>query len=135
MDHDQQRFVTWLQNYVYNREVDEYLKIADRKSLEYVAEATYYCVEHGLDKLLSEYTMYQIRRFCPWEDFRLNTPDSSSYHRLLYTVVNSMSRRMPGDLFAWQVQYALGQAAHLFYIKKHGIPKHKEETRKYEDKY
>lgn len=106
--------VEWLEKYVKS---EQFIKMySDEKNLELVAEATFWTVNLGLDKLIAKMSHQEISKFQPMTEGRLTTTERT-------TLINKVCDKLTKPAFSFESSYALGQAAWAVYVKNNSYEK------------
>lgn len=118
-----EKMIEWLKVYVNS---SDFLALyPDERSLELMAEATFWSVKLGLEIHLAKMSYEEIRTFHPvMESFTEETPRARAIEKVCSKLVK--------PAMSHEASYALGQAAWCVYVHNHTFEKMQEEKGEYE---
>lgn len=119
-----EKMIAWLRRYLNNPTfIAQY---SDRRSLELVAEATFWSVQLGLETHLAKMSYAEIREFQPLDErFQDNITRRSA-------LIDEVYKKMLAPAMSHEASYALGQAAWCVYVRTNTLEKMRREERAYE---
>ena len=102
-----QEMVEWLKTYV---DCSDFMAFyTDERSLEMIAEATFWSIELGLEKHLAQMCYEEIRAFQPlMERLTKQTPRARA--------INEVCSKLKKPAMSYEASFALGQAALCVYV-------------------
>lgn len=113
----------WLKKYVNS---PDFLKLySDSRSLELMAEATFWSVKLGLDTHLAKMTYREIREFHPLEERFGNKTERS-------ILIDEVCKKLVKPAWSHEASFALGQAAWCVHVHNNSFKKLKEEEQLYD---
>lgn len=117
------KMVEWLKKYVNS---PEFLKsYTNERSLELVAEATFWSVKLGLEPLLAKMSYSEIRKFQPLSERFLETTERTTF-------INDVCKKLVKPAISFEISYAIGQAAWCVYMHNNSFQKLQEDQTQYE---
>lgn len=120
---DYKKMVKWLTEYVNCPEFLATYSDNDNRSIELVAEATFYSVNLGLDEHFLKMSYSEIREFQLLNEMLL----LSEREKLIRSVLSQLKK----PAIIQEAQYAMGQAAWCIYIHHYSYKKLQEENEAY----
>ncbi len=116
------KMIEWLKLYV--NSPDFLASYSDQRSLELVAEATFWSVKLGLEEHLAKMSYEEIRKFQPLKERFLKTTERS-------VLINEVCKKLTKPATSHEASYALGQAAWCVYIHHNTFKKVEDEEKTY----
>lgn len=113
----------WLKKYV--NSPDFLSSFSDRRSLELVAEATFWSVKLGLEPLLAKMNYAEIRKFKPLSERHLEKTERTE-------LIDAVCEKMAKPAMSHEASYALGQAAWCIYIHNNSFSELQKQQKLYE---
>jgi hypothetical protein len=118
-----QKMVAWLIKYVNSY---DFMKMYhDTRSIEAIAEATFWSVQLGLEPHLAKMSYAEIRKFQPLQERTFENTERSK-------LIKDVCAKLMKPAMSHEASYALGQAAWAVYVHHNSFAKMQEEGDAYD---